>query len=175
MKIFLKFKHWQLFLIWIFTEIVFITTVNTPIWILTTGLFGFAFIGWIYSIGKVINNLNEKNRINNYKEDFWFTLFFVSVIPYGYFYRNLETIGSNNILLNLGVGLLQFISMVKSVNFSAKVLKQYETKRNLKFSEYFNEFFLIGFMIIGIWVIQPKVNKIVDKKVKAHTANKGCS
>jgi uncharacterized membrane protein len=164
MKIFLKFKHWQLFLIWIFAEILFIATSSTSIWILTTGLFGFAIIGWIYSIGKVINNLNEKNRIENYKEDLWFILYLISVIPFGFLFRTFESSESMNGFLSFGAGLLGFISMIKLVNFSAKVFKQHESKRDLKFADYSNEFFLIVFMIIGIWIIQPKVNKIIDRK-----------
>ncbi|HBZ68109.1 MAG TPA: hypothetical protein DEO70_14845 [Bacteroidales bacterium] len=164
MKIFLKLKHWQLFLIWIFAEIIFIATSSTPIWILTTGLFGFTIIGWIYSIGKVINNLNGKNRIENYKEDLWFILYLISVIPFGFFFRNMHSPEPMNGFLSFSAGLVGFISMIKLVNFSAKVLNQYESKRDLKFADYSNEFFLIVFMIIGIWIIQPKMNKIIDKK-----------
>ncbi len=164
MKVFLKFRHWQLFLIWTFTEIVFIATVNTPIWILTTGLFGFAIIGWIYSIGKMINNLNGKKRIENYKEDLWFILYLVSIIPFGFNFRNFESYSPINGFLIFGAGLIGFISMIKLVNFSAKAYKQYESKKDLKFSDYSSEFFLIIIMIIGIWIIQPKLNKIIDKK-----------
>ena len=172
MKVFLKFKHWQLFLIWIFTEIVFIATVNTPVWILTTVLFGIAIIGWIYSIGKVINNLNAKNRIENYKEDLWFILYLISMIPFGYLYKNLDSAETLNGYFIFGAGLLGFISMIKLVNFSAKAYTQYESKKDLKFGDYSREFFLILIMIIGIWIIQPKLNKIIDEN-KAHTANKG--
>lgn len=164
MKIFLKFKHWQLFLIWIFTEIIFITTLNTPIWILTTGIFGFTITGWIYSIGKVMNNLNEKYRIENYKEDLWFILYLVSIIPFGYNFRNFELNVSVNGFLIFGAGLLGFISMIKLIIFSAKAYKQFESRKDLKFGDYSNEFFLILLMIIGIWVIQPKLNKIIDQK-----------
>ncbi|HBZ66490.1 MAG TPA: hypothetical protein DEO70_06605 [Bacteroidales bacterium] len=123
MKIFLKFKHWQLFLIWIFAEIIFITTSNTPIWFLTTGLFGFTMIGWIYSIGKVINNLNEKNRIENYKEDLWFILYLVSMIPFGFTFRNMNSPEPLNGFLFPIVGIVGFISMIRLVNFSAKAFK----------------------------------------------------
>lgn len=85
MEFFLRIKHWQLFLIWILSSTLFAATINTPIWILTFSIYYFVLIGWIHSIGKVSNKLNGKYRIENYKEDLWFILSLISVLPFGYF------------------------------------------------------------------------------------------
>jgi hypothetical protein len=163
MKIFLKLKHWQLLVIWIITDIVLLATMQTQIWIISILLFGFTIAGWIYSIGKVINKLNTKTNIENYREDIWFILYLLALIPFGYFYRNIEYPGSINGFIIFGTGIIGFISMVKLINFAAKSLKQYENKQELKFDDYSSEFFLIIFFIIGLWFIQPRLNKIVDK------------
>lgn len=161
MKIFLKFKHWQLFAIWIITEIVFLTTINTPIWIITVLLFGFTIVGWIYSIGKVFNSLNTKSKISNYKEDIWFVLYLLSIIPFGYYYRNIMYTSTISSLIIFCGGVIGFISMIKLIIFAAKSLKQYEKKVELKFSDYSNEFILILIFIIGLWIIQPRINKLI--------------
>lgn len=46
--------------------------------------------------------------------------------------------------------------------FNAKALKAVETKKPVTFSDYVGEFFLIWFFPIGIWIIQPRINKIFE-------------
>ena len=161
MKLFLKFKHWQLFLIWILSGILFVATINTSIWILTFAIYDFIMVGWIYSIGKETNRLNGKNKIENYNEDLWFFLFLISLVPFAYFSHSLEK--SNGFLI-FGAILFESISAIKLVNFSAKALKQNEKKIDLKFTDYLTEFLLIIFFGIGIWIIQPRLNKIINKR-----------
>lgn len=143
------------------------STLFTQIWFLTLIIYDFAFVGWLYSIGKVTNELNGKNRIENYREDLWFILLFISIILFGYFFR---TSRLENGFIMFGVMLLETISAIKLINFSAKAISQYEEKKNLKFSEYTSELILIIFMPIGIWKIQPRMNDIIEKN-KVHTAN----
>lgn len=59
---------------------------------------------------------------------------------------------------------LQFISILSSIymfSFQAKVLKSAEIQREALFSSYINEFFFFLFFPIGIWFIQPRLNKLV--------------
>ncbi len=160
MKIFLKFKHWQIFLIWIITGVLFAITIFTHIWFITLAIYAFLLVGWIYSVGKVTNELNEKNRIENYHEDLWFILFLISVFPFGYFSH---TTTPENGFFMFGAMLLEAIPAIKLVNFSARAISQYEKKKSLKFSDYSNEFLLILFLPISIWKIQPKMNDIIKK------------
>lgn len=43
---------------------------------------------------------------------------------------------------------------------AAKTIESLEQKRNVPFSDYFLTFILLLFSIIGVWIIQPKVNKM---------------
>ncbi|WP_299702123.1 hypothetical protein [uncultured Pontibacter sp.] len=47
--------------------------------------------------------------------------------------------------------------------FPAKMLKSLELGRKAQFGDYAGDFFLMFFWPIGIWVIQPRVNKIKEK------------
>ena len=162
MTIFLKLKHWQIFLIWIISGVLFAATLFTQIWILTLAIYAFGFVGWIYSVGKVTNDLNKKNKIENYHEDLWFILFLFSVLPFGYFSH---TTTPENGFLMFGALLFESIPAIKLVNFSARAITQYERNKKLKFRDYANEFLLILFLPISIWQIQPRMNKII-KEIK---------
>jgi hypothetical protein len=45
--------------------------------------------------------------------------------------------------------------------FAAKTLKTIELERKAKFPEYAGEFMLIWFSVIGYWILQPRINKLI--------------
>lgn len=47
--------------------------------------------------------------------------------------------------------------------FVAKTFKTVELQRAVSFSDFAGEFFLIWFYPIGIWIIQPKINKMIEE------------
>lgn len=47
--------------------------------------------------------------------------------------------------------------------FCGRSIKTAEQQRDLTFSDYIGEFFLVWFSFIGIWILQPRLNKLVDK------------
>lgn len=46
--------------------------------------------------------------------------------------------------------------------FVAKTFKTAELQRETTFSDFVSEFFLIWFYPIGIWIIQPKINRVAE-------------
>ena len=161
MKIFLKLKHWKMFLIWILGSIQMNIFMKTQIWFISFIVYFGLIFGWIYSIGKV---LNEKNAEILKKLNIWSIAYIISIIPFVINFHNLE-IGyfeEMNQLVSIPAGIMAFISIVNVVLISAKSLKQKEENKELTFSNYAKEFFLIIYMVIGIWILQPKLNKIVE-------------
>lgn len=151
-------KHWQIFLLWFLSAIIFQRTINTSFWIFTTIIYGLIMIGWIYSIGKVLNKIDNTNKIQNYHEDFWFGLAISFFILLGYFSRSASA--SSNLTFFV-VTILEIFCIFKLVNFSAKSLKQKKENRDLKFTDYLGEFILICCIGIGFWIIQPKLNMLI--------------
>lgn len=49
-----------------------------------------------------------------------------------------------------------------SLYFVAKTFKTAELQRTVTFSDFAGEFFLIWFFPIGIWIMQPKINRMVN-------------
>ena len=62
--------------------------------------------------------------------------------------------------------LMHFFSMfclVYCLYFTAKTLKSAELQREAHFSDYIGDFFLFWFFPVGIWFLQPRINRIVQK------------
>ena len=49
-----------------------------------------------------------------------------------------------------------------SLYFVAKTFKTVELQREVNFSDFAGEFFMIWFYPIGVWIIQPKINTMVE-------------
>ena len=60
-------------------------------------------------------------------------------------------------LLSMGI-------IIWGIRFAAKTLKSVELGRMAKFGDYVGEFFLIWFSIIGYWILQPRLNKLVEQE-----------
>ena len=58
--------------------------------------------------------------------------------------------------------LLSMFGLFYSIYFTAKALKGAELQRRVTFSDYVGEFFLLWFFPVGIWIIQPRINKLFD-------------
>ena len=50
--------------------------------------------------------------------------------------------------------------------FIAKTIKSAQLQKDAVFGEFVGEFFLLWFYPIGIWILQPMVNKLVQEGVK---------
>ena len=45
--------------------------------------------------------------------------------------------------------------------FVAKTIQTAESQRTVSFGDYIGNFFLIWFLPIGVWILQPKINELV--------------
>jgi hypothetical protein len=58
--------------------------------------------------------------------------------------------------------LLSMFGIFYSLYFVAKTIKTVELQTKVSFSDFAGEFLLIWFFPIGIWVVQPKINKMIN-------------
>ena len=63
--------------------------------------------------------------------------------------------------LHLFVIFCQFHNMF----FAAKIMKSAELQKPTKFDDFAAEFFLIWFNFIGVWILQPRLNKMIQGKI----------
>src|SRR5690606_6248705 len=120
-------------------------------WIVTTGL-----------QDRVPENI--KLKINKFKIFFiipifyfvlYMTLFFPSLI-------NFQVVPTMFFII-MPLHFFVMFCIFYCIYFTAKTLKTIELQRIVRSSDYIGEFFLIWFFPIGVWFIQPRINKIVQQ------------
>jgi hypothetical protein len=178
MKKFLTIKHWQLFVLllclpFIF-EIISISFMSSgnidgllllmPIaMILTVGL----MMGWLYTLGA---NLYLKLPHNSGLNIRLFKVFIVIPALYMLGLSVIIAIAGMGKLSDLGAAfyllivlplhLFSMFCIFYCLRFVAKALKSAEYQRNTTFSDYAGEFFLFWFFPVGVWILQPRINKL---------------
>jgi len=182
MNVFLTLKHWQLFALFVGVPIVFqAVAVGTAI---SSGdptmIFYFfpvlmlvymtTFFGWFYSLGA---NLSKKLPPSAPMNLSRFKLFLIIPIVYILLFSlfiagmisNISTATEPNpsvFFLIMPLHLFCMFCMFYCMYFNAKALKAVELQRQVTFSDFVGEFFLLWFLPIGVWIIQPRINKIFD-------------
>jgi hypothetical protein len=59
-------------------------------------------------------------------------------------------------------GLYLLFGILYTTAMAAKTIESLEKGKEVHFKDYFVSFFLLLFSIIGVWIIQPKVNKFIN-------------
>lgn len=184
----LTLKHWQLFLLIIgipiifeFVAIGFIISSRDPtimiyffpiLMILFTGV----FFGWFYALGTNLHKKLPNTAPMNLKK-FKIFLFIpavyillICVFMTTTFSGISQPASFNPAIFGaiiVPVHLFSMFCIFYCMYFNAKALKTVELQRPLTFSDYAGEFFLIWFFPIGVWIIQPRINRLFDPAFSA--------
>ena len=171
MKKILYYKHWQLFLLIIICGA---WVSPSPLRQIVNSVSIATFLAWIYSIGIYgqdrISELGLK--IMNFKL-FKTNMIIVAILCLiGLVYSAIakETIdtassrfGLEDIILSIASFYFVF-AFFHSILFVCKTIAKVEYRREVSFSDYFDYFFFMVSVIVGIWVLQPKVNRLIASK-----------
>lgn len=178
----LKIKHWQLFgllyglkeiqgLILVLINFLNFRLINSSLiitQILSILIMG-VYFGWLYTLGINLHKMlpaSVSMNLTLFKFSFlipcllmsliaWFLDIILIMIGYG------VVMGGEMGPLFFGL-ILILIAMYFPISFIAKALKSIELQRPVEQHEYYREFFLILIFPIGIWFIQPRINKIFE-------------
>ncbi|MEO9533966.1 MAG: hypothetical protein ABJG68_03140 [Crocinitomicaceae bacterium] len=189
----LSAKHWQLFVATFGVVIIgqmlmmsFVFTTNNPanfVWIfafmpIMMAIILYIQMGWQYGlIFKLIGKLSEKPSFP-YKRIKAF--FFIPII---YFVLLFIIMGSffataisgdfrpssgffGLIALFVPLHFFSIFCMFHTMYWAAKSVKTVEMRKEVTFNDFAGEFFLIWFYPIGVWILQPKVNKLWAGEIK---------
>jgi len=133
------------------------------------------FYGWFWSVGVGLQKYipgDIKKNVAIFKILLLFPLLYIFTIFVFAGITLLDFIDLNNIeesniflavAIILPLHLFSMFCQFHSLYFVAKTFKQAELQKAVKFDEYIGEFFLLWFFPVGVWFIQPKINKIVTK------------
>lgn len=179
---FLKAKHWQIFILAHGTLIVtffydmfyindfIVSSGNKSLNTIMNILFAFGGFGWLLSVGfglrkKIPNSV--KLNIKSFKLSI-----IILLIYFVYFYifseYFLDNYKSNETIMNtfFTIHTIAMLFILYILLFVSKTFKTAELQRKVTFSDYAGDFFLFWFYPVGIWILQPKINKIVNDESK---------
>lgn len=172
MKLFLKLRPWQLFLLLIAPMVLPMVLMQGPE---SFRLFGFVtlvwmlvIVGWLYSVGSEVNNRvpdNLRKGTALYKFGFLVPLIYASILTLVIFPEIDLSFEARNgqqrfptWILPLHLG--SMVGMFYGIWFTAKQFATFQKGESVTFLEYSGPFFLFWFSPIGVWFIQPKINEV---------------
>lgn len=166
MKLILQAKHWQIFLLFIIPQLAVesIIGISNQWLLLSFQLLNIALLlMWLWAVAIA---LNSKSDTSNALFKFCF-IYLVLYSPYGTYAGasyNISEIDLELIKkewLRLLPHITYLINALYCTFFCAQRLKSIELKRPVTLSEYALDILLIILFPIGIWFLQPRVNKLL--------------
>lgn len=131
------------------------------------------FFGWFWSVAIGLQRVipdEIKLKVTRFKIFLLIPVVYI-IFFLGFFMISFTSGGPNPEIFALIIPLHLFsmFCIFYSLYFVAKTIKTAELQRKVTFSDFAGEFFMIWFYPIGIWIVQPKINKMI--KEKAHATN----
>lgn len=187
MKFFLQLKHWQLFILIIgiplaieFFTVGFIFTADD----FSSGLEQFLHIfpillllyigvlfSWLWSVGVFLSKklpIDAPMPSGLFKGAIIIPTLYILFICW--FVANLmwgdemsELFLEENLTVILIAHFTSIACFFYIFHFNAKALKSVELQRPALLGDYISEFFLFWFFPVGIWFLQPRINKLLEK------------
>jgi hypothetical protein len=175
---FLRTKHWQLWLLSMigfapFAAISIMAPTTSPKSgvTITSGLFGVSMalcvvwlLAWLAAIGTFSNSIIDSSMrlsIGIFRFAFIYPVIYCSVA--GSTWLN----PVNRLPMPPGVNFLHFLatfSIFYCLYFASKTLVMAQTGKPATFHDYAGPLFLIWFFPVGIWFVQPRINRLYTER-----------
>lgn len=178
---FLRAKHWQIFLLiagvpWIGGAAAMLrsfATARVPEEMLKAALpFGLLMalsmvfvVAWLWSMGSFLNSAAQPT-LRRPRRFFLFAI----VYPMLYMFVFVAILTTANPLLLAALFPLHFFAMFclfYDFYFVSKNLALAETHKAASFADWAGAFFLLWFFPIGVWFIQPRINRLLEESLLA--------
>ena len=173
-RLFLRAKHWQLFLLlvapMVLGQIAFTSSFPNSAphapqeivkafrtFFIATGLSMLFFMGWFWSIGSFLNSI-APNVYRPQVRLFRLALIYPSAYTVAFFIA-LSSTGRVSPLV-IPFHLFAILCMFYDLYFVSKSLVLAEQNEPVSFRDFSRPFFLLWFYPIGVWVIQPRINRL---------------
>ena len=178
-----KAKHWQIFLIAFgiplllyFSSIIltvgqFKMKLMLILMFFALVLFLGGYLSWLWSMGVSLQKrIPEQLQISTllFRIFLFFpVVYYLGLIAFfrwgfGYFASNIASHSMANLLWILPLHLFAIFCFIYCIYFAARVFKTAELMKKVSFTEFAGEFALIWIFPVGIWILQPKINKMVQ-------------
>lgn len=171
MSIYLKAKHWQLFIVLVGSMFLAQALMASSIinggrpsvisFVVPMALLSIVYFGWFWAISSACHKALPKELASS---PIMMQIGLIYAIAYIFF--------SGIFVFGQGVKppgyvivmhLLAMTAIFYALGFTAKQLTKLEQNKNVTFFTYSGPFFLLWFFPIGVWFIQPKVNQLLGQ------------
>jgi len=132
-------------------------------WILFIGL----YVGYLWTLGvnlkeKIPSNLKLKSGLFNIAMAYGliYNIFFIVFSIFGFQYIRFSDSAANPLMVIMPFHIIAMICMFYGLTFVARALVTAEKQTKVKADDYIGVFFMLWFFPIGIWFIQPRINKL---------------
>lgn len=139
------------------------------------------FFGWFWSIAIGLQDKIPKGitmKVKRFKILFFIPLIYFMLLFIGLSFifsqiPNLNAapdyqpnfkIFAGLIFLIVPLHLFSIFCMIHNLYFVAKTFKTVELQKEVTFSDFIGEFFMFWFYFIGVWFVQPKINKMIEEE-----------
>jgi len=139
--------------------------------------------GWFWSIGVGLQTkvpVTVKMKVKKFRAFFFIPLAYILLMMcfVFYFFLSVDFVSPQNsglfadgayaailipVIIIIPLHLFSMFCIFYCLYFVAKTLKTVELQKEVQFSDFAGEFFLIWFYPIGIWLIQPRINKLMQQ------------
>lgn len=143
------------------------------------------YYGWYWSVAMGLQSKLPPYvlmKVNKFKWFFLIPFFYMLCLAFGMellFSSYLPDLMNGEIIPDLKLILIMAIIIVPihffsifgifySMYFIAKTIRSVELQRETRFEDFIGEFFLIWFFPIGVWILQPRINKLAEGKDVFH-------
>jgi len=138
-------------------------------------LFIVAIFGWQWSVAIGLQKLvpqGIKMKVTKFK------IFFMIPLVYILFFVGFVSLFITRVIGNNGfpdnsmfllfpliflVHMFAMFCIFYCIYFVAKTIKTVELQRPVTFGDFIGEFFMVWFSFIGIWILQPRINKFMEE------------
>lgn len=132
--------------------------------------------GWFWSVAVGLQNkvpVSVTMKVKKFKLFFTFPLIYM-VVFLTFFSVIMSSLSANNpepgeglifglFAVVVPLHLFAIFCFLYTFYFVAKTFKTVELQREVTFGDFAGEFFLLWFYPIGVWVLQPKINKMIEE------------
>ncbi|NEU06903.1 hypothetical protein GZH53_01145 [Flavihumibacter sp. R14] len=170
----LTLKPWQLFGLMMGVMIIgsfFGLATNDIVWAFSTFLLAAIYFGWFWAIAVNLNpklpptaNLNLR-RFKLFMLIPMAYIFIISSLLAGISLRAEEGNSDSFVAIIIPLHLFSMYCIFWCMAFVAKSIKAVELQKRVSFGEYAGEFFLIWFFPLGIFILQPRINKMFTASI----------
>lgn len=184
MEIFLRLKHWHLFLIAfglpftlqiilsVFTLITEDPMLMLQVMPFVMFLFFAGYFGWLWAIGQEFQKMLPGDLKFSLVPFKIFLLFPVIYVLFLFFMIDFFVINMEDELepslsifyMIIPLHLFTMFCIFYCIYFAARTFKATELQRPVTFPDFVGEFFMIWIFPLGIWFIQPRINDLIAKK-----------